>query len=133
MIRRYAILKNILLHFYDELVVRTLKTIKESYDCIDVLNDLNRIDQAITNVNLYGNCTAAYQLDQKLRQKYPCIDRMVDVANSMLTPVPRTRRMYSASEAVISDLNQDYYGIICDAAIKKQLVRSIEELIKDVD
>lgn len=74
---------------------------------------------------------ATYHLDQELRQKYPCISKMVDVANSMLTPAPQAKRMYSASEAVISNLNQDYYGIICDAAFKKQLVRSIKEFIKD--
>ena len=121
-----------MIYFYDELIARTLKTIKESYDCADILNDLNRINQAIENVNLHGNCTAAYQLDQELRQKYPCINKMVDVANSMPTPALRARRMYSASEASISDLNQDRYGILCDTAIKKQLVHNIKEFIKDV-
>lgn len=120
-----------MIHFYDELVAKTLQSIKESYDFADVLNDLIRINQAIANVNLHGNWMAAYHLDQELRQKYPCIDKMVDVANSMLTPAPQAKRMYSASEAVISNLNQDYYGIICDAALKKQLVRSIKEFIKD--
>ena len=120
-----------MIHFYDELVAKTLESIKDSYDCADVLNDLNRIDQAIANVNLYGNCTAAYQLDQELRQKYPCIDKMVNAANARLTPAPQARKMYSISEAVISNLNQDHYGILCDAALKKRLVRSIKEYIKD--
>jgi hypothetical protein len=120
-----------MIHFYDELVSKTLQSIKESYDFADVLNDLNRINQAIANVNLHGNWMAAYHLDQELRQKYPCINKMVDVANSMLIPAPQAKRMYSTSEAVMSDLNQDYYGILCDAALKKQLVRSIKEFIKD--
>ena len=36
-----------MIHFYDELVSKTLQSIKESYDFADVLNDLNRINQAI--------------------------------------------------------------------------------------
>lgn len=30
-----------MIHFYDELVAKTLQSIKESYDFADVLNDLN--------------------------------------------------------------------------------------------
>ena len=122
-----------MIHFHDNLVTKTLESIKESCDCTDILHDLDHIDQSIRNVRFYGNCAAAYQLDQELRQKYPCIDRMVDVANAMLISAPRARRMYSASEAIISDLNQDYYGIICDVAIKKQLIYSIKEFIKYAD
>jgi len=33
----------------------------------------------------------------------------------------------------ISYLEQDYYGILCDTAIKKQMVHSIKEFIKNVD
>ena len=125
--------ERLMIYFHDELVAKILESIKESYDCADVCNDLNRIDQAITNVRLHGNCTAAYQLGQELRQKYPCINRMVDVANSMLISAPRAKRVCSASEAIISELNQDRYGILCDTAIKKQLVHSIKEFIKGVD
>ena len=58
-----------MIYFYDDLVARTVETIKESHDCTDILNDLNRIDQAITNINLYGNLSVADQLDRELRHK----------------------------------------------------------------
>ena len=81
-----------MIYFYDDLVAKTVETIKEAYDCADILNDLNRINQAMTNLKLYGNWSVADQLDQELRQKYPCIDNMVEFANSIPVPVPRAKK-----------------------------------------
>lgn len=122
-----------MIYFYDDLVEKTVETIKEAYDCAGILNDLNRINQAITNIKLYGNWSASDQLDQELRQKYPCIDNMVDFVNSISVPVSRVKKNYSSSEAVLSNLGQDYFGILCDTAIKKQMVHNIKEFIKNVD
>mgnify|MGYP006986469722 FL=1 len=122
-----------MIYFYDDLIEKTVETIKEAYDCADILNDLNRINQAITNIKLYGNWSASDQLDQELRQKYPCIDNMVDFVNSISVPVSRVKKNYSSSEAVLSNLGQDYFGILCDTAIKKQMVHNIKEFIKNVD
>ena len=122
-----------MIYFYDDLVEKTVETIKEAYDCADILNDLNRINQAITNIKLYGDWSAADHLDQELHQKYPCINNMVEFANSIPVPVPRAKKNYSPSEAVLSNLEQDYFGILCDTAIKKQMVHSIKEFIKNVD
>ena len=82
-----------MIYFYDDLVEKTVETIKEAYDCADILNDLNRINQAITNIKLYGNWSAADHLDQELRQKYPCIDNMVEFANSIPVPVQEPKRI----------------------------------------
>ena len=122
-----------MIYFYDELVTRTLETIKEAYDCADVLNDLNRIEQEIANIKLNGNLFMATQLEQEMRKKYPCIDRLIDFANSIPIPSVRVKKSYSANEAIITSLNQDYYGILCDTAIKKQIIQSIKEFIKNVD
>lgn len=122
-----------MIYFYDDLVEKTVETIKEAYDCANILNDLKRINQAITNIKLYGNWSAADHLDQELRQKYPFIDNMVDFANSIPVPVQRVKKNYSPSEAVLSNLEQDYFGILCDTAIKMQMVHSIKEFIKNVD
>ena len=121
-----------MIYFYDDLVEKTVETIKEAYDCADTLKDLNRINQTIRNIKLYGNWSVAVQLDRELRQKYPCINSMVDFANSFPGLMPRSKKNYSVSEATLSNLEQDYYGILCDTAIKKQLVRSIKEFIKNV-
>lgn len=78
-----------MIYFYDGIVAKTLETIKEAHDCADILCDLSRIDQAKTNVNLYGDVSAAHQLDEELRKKYPCIDAMINFANAMLPQMPQ--------------------------------------------
>ena len=122
-----------MIHFYDSIVAKTLETVKDAYDCADVLCDLGRIEQAKANVNLYGDVSAAYQLDEELRKKYPCIDAMINFANTMLLPVPQNRKSYSPSEAAVSNLTQDYYGILCDTAVKKEIVREMKQFIRAVD
>lgn len=122
-----------MIYFYDDIVAKTLETIKEAHDCADILCDLSRIEQAKANVNLYGNVLAAEQLDRELREKYPLIDKMLNFANTMLLPAPQGRKSYSPSEAAISNLTQDYYGILCDTAVKKEIVREMKQFIRAVD
>lgn len=122
-----------MIYFYDYLVNKTFETIKESYDCADILNDLNRINQMISNIKLYGDCTLAYDLDRELRQKYPYINKMVDFANSFYVTMQPSRKKYSKIEAILSNLEQDYYGILCGTAIQNGLVHNIKEFIKAVD
>lgn len=122
-----------MIYFENDIVTKTLETIKDTYECMDILKDLNQIEQTIEKVKFYGDWFEAEKLDRKLRQKYPCIDVMINIANSMRIPLPRIKKNYSVSEAVISNLNQDYYGILCDTAIKKQLICNTNEFIKAVD
>lgn len=122
-----------MIYFYDDLLVKTVEIITESYDCADIINDLNRINQASMNTKVFGDWSAADQLDKELRQKYPCIDNMVGFANSISVPVPRVKKNYSPSEVVLSNLEQDYFGILCDTAIKKGIIQSTKEFIKSVD
>ena len=122
-----------MIYFYDDPVEIKVETIKEAYDCEDILNDLKRINQAITNIKLYGNWSGVDHLDQELRKKYPCIDNMVEFANSIPVPVPRVKNNYSPSEAVLSNLEQNYFWILYDTTIKKQMIHSIKEFIKNVD
>ena len=49
--------------FYDDLVVKTFETIKECHNCSDILNDLNYINLAITNIKLYEDCFETDQVD----------------------------------------------------------------------
>lgn len=121
-----------MIHFHQDKFYKTLKKIESSYDCADVLNDLNRINQAIENINLYGYCPTANQLDQELRKKYPCIDNMLRFANSIPVSAPKTSKSYYENETILR-LNQDRCGIICDTAIKKHIVCNLNEFIEYVD
>jgi hypothetical protein len=122
-----------MIHFYVDLIAQTLKTVKEAYDCADVCNDITRIENAISQVRVYGNCGVAIQLDHELRQKYPCIDTMLEIASSISIQSSRITRTYSPNEIIIENLWQDYYGILCSTAIKKGFIHSTEEFIKSVD
>lgn len=127
-----------MIHFYDDLFIKTLEFIKEAKDCADTLHDLNRIEQAKENVYFAGGVLAADQLDRELRMKYPTIDRMLDIANTMrtnssLSPAPQTEQTRSAEDIAISNLEQDRCGILCDTAVKKGITKEIKQFIKTVD
>ena len=123
-----------MIHFYSTIQNRTLEIIKEAHDCADVFRDLNRIEQVGANVyTVYGGVSAAKQLDHELRQKYPTIDKMLDLANTMLPPSPQASNIRSEEDRAISNLNQDYCGILCDTAVKKGLAKSIKDCIESVD
>lgn len=122
-----------MIHFYDSLVARTLEIAKNAYDCADVFNDLNRIGQAQERVKVYGDLCTADQLNQELRKKYPSIDAMNKAADSMPVLFPQPTKQYTIYEAVIENLKNDYYGILCGTAIKKGVIHSAKEFIENVD
>ena len=77
----------------------------------------------------------AEHLDAELRNKYPCIDNMLNIADSMpIQPstTPKSGSSKSSSAIIKSRLEQDKYGIICGAAVKKGIVKRIEHCIKEV-
>lgn len=122
-----------MIRFHDNLVAQILEIVKNTYDCADVLYDLNRIEQAIARVKSYGDWRTADQLDQELRKKHPSIDAMNKVADSIPVPFPQPTKQYTIYEAAIERLKNDYYGILCGTAIKKGLIHSAKEFIKNVD
>lgn len=122
--------------FYDGLFAKTWEIIKEAHDCEDILHDLDRIEQAKANVYSFGGVFAAAQLDRELRQKYPTIDVMLGIANAMqpnpLFPL-QNEQARSEEEKAVSNLQQDYCGILCDTAVKKGMKQSIEDCIENVN
>lgn len=122
--------------FYDGLFAKTLEIMKEAHDCADILHDLDRIGQAKANVYSYGGAFAADRLDQELRQKYPMIDVMLNIADTMCSnPLfsPQSGQNRTMEEAALASLQQDYCGILCDVAVKKGVKKSIKDCIKDVN
>lgn len=124
-----------MIHFFSTIQNRTLEIIKEARDCVDVFRDLSQIEQAKANLSStgYGALFAANQLDRELREKYPTIDMMLDIANTMLPPLPQVSKIRSEVDQAIANLNQDYCGILCDTAVKKGLAKTIKDCIESVD
>ena len=76
-----------MIHFFSTIQNRALEIIKEAHDCADIFQDLERIKEAKVNLStIYADVSAANRLDCELRQKYPTIDRMLYLANTMLPP-----------------------------------------------
>ena len=121
-----------MIHFKPYLVNEALKIAHEAQELSNVLTDIDRINVALTDVPDTENLIKARMLDHELRSKYDTIDKMIAIANSF--PVTSAN-----SQSIPNDLpehanlRQDYYGILCDVLIKKQVTTSIEQFIKTVD
>ena len=125
-----------MIYFNEYLVAKTINTInsvKDSFDMSDVLNDINRIQLAIESINQNRHFSEAEKLDIELRQKYPYIEIMLNVANSISVPSLRNGRVHTEFEILLSRLKQDYYGILCDTAIKKGIINDVRKFIDHTD
>lgn len=122
-----------MIHFDPEMVSKAIEIAKDATDLTDVVKDLQRIKDIETGVFQSGDTVTARRLDMELRKKYPIIDEMLNLANRM----PPALQTYSSSHVQlsqeVSNLQQDYYGIICHIALKKGMVQSIKQFIKSVD
>ena len=117
------------IYFTSDLEIQVLKTIKEAYDCADVKNDLDRIRWTIQ----YGTNGQAGYLDWEMRQKYPMIDYMLQVADHFSARPARYCVETAASSFEKSNLEQDYWGILCDTAVKKGIKETLEGCIDRVE
>lgn len=111
------------IYFASDLEVRTMEALKEANDCADIINDLKRIRWAIP----FGMDEQARALDREMRQKYPGIEYMLQVTSCFPSQPTRYYGACAASSLEKSNLEQDYWGILCDTAIKKEIKRSIED------
>lgn len=107
----------------------TMKAIIKAHDYMDVVNDLRRIQETIN----YGTDKVAGQLDCELRQKYPAIIAMLQFAASLPMQPPQYSIIVSDVSPKKANLWQDYYGILCDAAIKKGIKKDISYCIDHVE
>lgn len=122
-----------MIHFDSELISKTIETARESADLIDVTKDLQQIKNAEAGVLQFGDFVTARSLNAKLRGKYPIIDEMLELANRMVPALQTRPSHHTQLPQEVSNLQQDYYGIICHIALKKGIVQSIKHFIKSVD
>jgi len=117
------------IYFVSDLEQLAVMAIKNAHDCADIDNDLSRI----LNTIRYGTERDANVLDAELRWKYPAINAMQQVANSLPgLPCRRTAGIRGGSSNK-ENLRIDYWGILCDTAIKKGLKRNFEECIDHIE
>ena len=103
------------IHFVSGLESLTLKALKDAEDCADILKE-------------------ARALDYELQQKYPAIDAMLQAADNLqATRIPLCFTTVKSGSSAKSNLQQDYWGIICDAAIKKGIKKRMEDCIDHIE
>ena len=122
-----------MIHFDPELVSKAIEAAKDVADLMDVTEDLQRIKNAEAGVLQSGDVITARKLDAQLREKYPIIDEMLDLANRMPPTLQTGSSSHTQLPQEVNNLQQDYYGIICHIALKKGIVQSIKQFIKSVD
>lgn len=121
-----------MIHFFEDIVQRALETTHDSKEFSDILYDINRINQALHDIEKGTSIESADRLDSELRAKYLTINAMLSLANSL----PKVRIGTAQDNAVLTidaRLKQDYYGILCHVALKKHIICEIKEFIKDID
>ena len=140
-----------MIFFKPELDSKALELIKELHDLLDVAADLDKIDQAQKNIDLYAmhyqlrpdtisfsnyqiSLHDANVLNEELRKKYPAIEWMLDAAESLprITPV-RSSENTSVKPQEYYSLEQDRWGIKCHVLIKKGIVSYAEQFIDHVE
>ena len=118
------------IRFVLDLESSVLKALKDAEDCADIVRDLGRINYTIT----HGSEQDARALDNELQQKYPAIDAMLRVAATLqTTPIPSYFATVKRAPSAKSNLRQDYWGIICDVAIRKGIKKDIKDCIDGVE
>ncbi|MBQ7969226.1 MAG: hypothetical protein IJ292_05325 [Clostridia bacterium] len=121
-----------MIHFNPNLVSQAIKIAHEAQELSDVLNDLNRINAALSAVTSIENLIRARMLDKELREKYSTINKTVEIANSF-SGVTANSQSRSSDLPEYANLKQDYFGILCYVLLKKEITTSIEQFIEKVD
>ena len=121
------------IYFVKGLAEEAMKILHEAQDGAEIAYDLSRITEVLNS----GTNDQARQLDDELRKKYPTINIMLNIANS-LPPIRlpincRPVDGYSASDPDKENLRRAYWGIICDVALKKGIKSSIEACIDRIE
>ena len=113
---------------------RELAKAKGDADKAKAYIDLEQIETILTDyMNGYGyNQATAIALDERIRREHPILDKV--------NQLPITGTSHSASptdmslvDPIISNLNQDQYGILFDVLLKDKLVQKLEDFVDRVE
>lgn len=114
-------------NFNEALCAKVLEIIHEASELHGVAVDLDNINRFLSSTPTFEIMVEAKAFNIELHQKYPTIDEMLNIANSIpsANTIPRNYQ-----PCAMEFLKQDYFGIICDTALKKGFASSIEEFIE---
>ncbi len=126
-----------MIHFDKKLCAHAKQIIKAK-DYVDMAKDLADIENQQNALQVFPTPEAiiisAIDLDKKLHNKYPIIDALLKVGNTVSNTFNLPPQQYlSINDELQSYLTQDYFGILCHSLIKEKTINSVEEFIDHVD
>lgn len=104
-----------MMYFEKDLVNKAIELIdgKSKSDELKAFTDVNDINNMIINLQINRDYQCdAIKLNQRLREEYPSIEKLLNLGRSMVNNSVGNNTIYDVVSAIIADLNADKYGLI---------------------
>ncbi len=124
------------MYFEKDLVNKAIELIdgKSKSDELKAFTDVNDINNMIRNLQINRDYQCdAIKLNQRLREEYPSIEKLLDLGRSMINNSVGNNIIYDVVSAIIADLNADKYGIYVDVLLKHEVINDMKKFIEKVD
>jgi len=129
--------ENLATVYFKQTLVNTaldLIKLKGTVDKLKAKDDIDQIDAILTSYcNGYGyDPIVADLLDKRILQEHPIIESINHLSPSKASCAPKGNPI-SVIDPVISNLNQDRYGILFDILLKEGLVHKLDDYVDRVE
>ena len=124
-----------MMYFEKDLVNKAIELIdeKSKSDELKAFTDVNDINNMIRNLQINRDYQCyAIKLNQRLREEYPSIEKLLDLGRSMINNSVGNNIIYDVVSAIIADLNADKYGIYVDVLLKHEVINDMKKFIEKV-
>lgn len=125
-----------MMYFEKDLVNKAIELIdgKSKSDELKAFTDVNDINNMIRNLQINRDYQCdAIKLNQRLREEYPSIEKLLNLGRSMVNNNVGNNTIYDVVSAIIADLNVDKYGIYVDVLLKHEVINDMKKFIEKVD
>ena len=125
-----------MMYFEKDLVNKAIELIdgKSKSDELKAFTDVNDINNMIINLQINRDYQCdAIKLNQRLREEYPSIEKLLNLGRSMINNSVGNNTIYDVVSAIIADLNADKYGIYVDVLLKHEVINDMKKFIEKVD
>ena len=125
-----------MMYFEKDLVNKAIALIdeKSKSDELKAFTDVNDINNMIRNLQINRDYQCdAIKLNQRLREEYPSIEKLLNLGRSMVNNSVGNNTIYDVVSAIIADLNADKYGIYLDVLLKHEVINDMKKFIEKAD
>lgn len=125
-----------MMYFKKDLANKAIELIdgKSKSDELKAFTDVNDINNMIRNLQINRDYQwDAIKLNQRLREEYPSIEKLLNLGRSMVNNSVGNNTIYDVVSAIIAELNADKYGIYVDVLLKHKVINDMKEFIEKVD